>query len=258
MSNRLEGRIAIVTGAARGLGAATAGALALDGARVMLTDVLDSVDKTAAGLADQGLSVSHCHLDVTDDAAWAEVVIRTQSAFGEVNVLVNNAGINMAGTIDDVSVDEARRVMDVNYFGAMRGIKAVLPSMRKAGNGSIINISSNSTRMILGLTTAYAPAKAALALLTKNVAVACAQAGDAIRCNSIHPGPHETAMLLGPDMDADSDAAIRLIEPMVAAIPMGRMGKPMEIGKAVTFLASDDSSYITGAEIFVDGGLSLL
>jgi 3alpha(or 20beta)-hydroxysteroid dehydrogenase len=186
------------------------------------------------------------------------VVAETVGRFGEVNVLVNNAGINVPASIDDLSIDDARRVMEVNYFGAMRGIQAVLPSMRRSGNGSIVNMSSNSTRMIIGLTAPYAPAKAALALLTKNVAVHCAQAGDAIRCNSIHPGPTETPMLFGPEMDKSGDAAIRLIEPMVAAIPMQRMGQPPEIGAVVAFLASDDSSYMTGAELFVDGGLSLL
>ncbi|HUD31370.1 MAG TPA: SDR family oxidoreductase [Novosphingobium sp.] len=255
---RLEGRVAIVTGAARGLGAAAARALAEDGAAVMLTDVLDGVADTAAALADEGFLTGHHRHDVTSDADWLAVMAATVSAFGEVNVLVNNAGINLPGTIDDIDVDGAQRIMDVNYFGAMRGIKAVLPSMRSAGHGSIVNISSNSTRMIAGLTTAYSPTKAALALLTKNVAVACAQGGDDIRCNSVHPGPHETAMLLGDAMDGDSGAAIKLIQPMIDAIPMGRMGKPMEIGKAVAFLASDDASYITGAEIFVDGGLSLL
>ena len=256
--DRLAGRVAIVTGAARGLGAAAAEALAREGAHVMLTDVLGGVADTAARLAAEGLSVAHHRHDVTSDADWQSVVAASEDAFGPVSVLVNNAGINLPATIDDLSVDGAQAVMNVNYFGAMRGIKAVLPSMRRAPAGSIINISSNSTRMIVGLTTAYAPTKAALALLTKNVAVSCAQRGDAIRCNSIHPGPHETAMLLGEDMDSGSAAAVQLIQPMVAAIPMGRMGKPMEIGKAVTFLASDDASYITGAEIFVDGGLSLL
>jgi NAD(P)-dependent dehydrogenase (short-subunit alcohol dehydrogenase family) len=140
----------------------------------------------------------------------------------------------------------------------LRGIKAVLPSMRRSGNGSIVNISSNSTEMVHPLTTPYAPTKAALAMLTKNVAIHCGQAGDPIRCNSVHPGPHETPMLLGEDMGAGDDTAIRLIEPMVQAIPMKRMGKPPEIGKVVTFLASDDSSYMTGAELFVDGGLSLI
>jgi 3alpha(or 20beta)-hydroxysteroid dehydrogenase len=252
---RLERRVAIVTGAARGLGAAAARALAEEGAAVMLTDVLGSVEETAAVLASEGLKARHHRHDVTSDEDWLDVVAATVSAFGKVNVLVNNAGINLPGTIDDIDVDGAQRIMNVNYFGAMRGIKAVLPSMRSAGQGSIVNISSNSTRMIAGLTTAYSPTKAALALLTKNVAVACAQGGDDIRCNSIHPGPHETAMLLG---NGDGERAIELIKPMIAAIPMGRMGRPMEIGKAVAFLAGDDASYITGAEIFVDGGLSLL
>lgn len=255
---KLNGRVAIVTGAARGLGAASAAALCAEGASVMLTDVLDQVTDTAADLVAKGYNAASMRHDVTQDDDWGRVVSEAIVRFGEINVLVNNAGINVPATIDDVEIDDARRVMEINYFGAMRGIKAVLPSMRRTGNGSIINMSSNSTRMIIGLTAPYAPAKAALALLTKNVAVHCAQSGDAIRCNSIHPGPHETAMLLGDDLAAGRDAALRLIEPMIQAIPMRRMGKPPEIGTVVAFLASDESSYMTGAELVVDGGLSLL
>lgn len=255
---KLDGRVAIVTGAARGLGAASAAALCAEGAAVMLTDMLDQVDETAAALVAKGYKAVSLRHDVTREDDWARVVEQTVARLGEVNVLVNNAGISIAATIDDITMEQARLVMDINYFGPMLGIKTVLPSMRRAGNGSIVNISSNSTRMIISLTTPYAPAKAALALLTKNVAVHCAQVGDAIRCNSVHPGPTETAMLLGPDMGAGDDTAIRLIEPMVQAIPMKRMGKPPEIGSVVAFLASDDSSYMTGAELFVDGGLSLL
>lgn len=255
---KLDGRVAIVTGAARGLGAASAAALCAEGASVMLTDVLDQVDETAAALVARGFKAAAMRHDVTRDEDWEHVVAETVRQFGEINVLVNNAGITIAATIDDITIDQAKLVMEINYFGPMRGIKAVLPSMRRAGNGSIVNISSNSTRMIIALTTPYAPAKAALALLTKNVAISCAQAGDPIRCNSVHPGPHETAMLLGPDMGAGDGAAIKLIEPMVQAIPMKRMGKPPEIGSVVAFLASDDASYMTGAELFVDGGLSLL
>lgn len=253
---KLDGKVAIVTGAARGLGAAAAEALAREGATVVLTDVLASVEETADLIRRAGCRAKAMHHDVTSDADWKNVVAESVAAFGEVSVLVNNAGINLPGVIDDIEAEAAKHVMDVNHFGAYRGIRAVLPSMRRAGGGAIINISSNSTRMIIGLTTAYAPAKAALALLTKNVAVHCAK--DNIRCNSIHPGPHETAMLLGEAMDASSEAAINLIQPMINAIPMQRMGKPMEIGNAVVFLASSDSSYITGAELFVDGGLSLL
>lgn len=255
---RLDGRVAIVTGAARGLGAASAAALCAEGAAVMLTDILDEVTDTAAALSAKGYRAAASRHDVTSDADWARVAEDTIKRFGEINVLVNNAGITIAATIDEIDIEDAKRVMEINYFGPMRGIKVVLPSMRRAKTGSIINISSNSTRMIIGITTPYAPTKAALALLTKNVAVSCAQAGDPIRCNSVHPGPHETPMLFGPDMGAGDGAAIKLIEPMVQAIPMKRMGKPPEIGAVVAFLASDDSSYMTGAELFVDGGLSLL
>ena len=253
---RLKGQVAIVTGAARGLGAASAGELARQGAHVMLTDILPEVQVTAEHLSAEGFSVSAEHHDVTRENDWDEIVRKTCKKFGDIQVLVNNAGINLPGTIDDVGIDDVKKVMEVNYFGAFRGIKAVLPSMRKKGRGSIINLSSNSTRMILSLTTPYAPAKAALALLTKNVAVHCGP--ENIRCNSVHPGPHETAMLLGDGPNAAGDAAVNLIKPMIDAIPMRRMGKPEDVGKLVAFLASDDSGYINGAELFIDGGLSLL
>jgi 3alpha(or 20beta)-hydroxysteroid dehydrogenase len=255
---KLDGRVAIVTGAARGIGAASAAALCAEGAAVMLTDVLGQVDDTAAALAAQGFQAAACHHDVTSDDDWGRVINETVQRFGEINILVNNAGITMAATIDDMTIEGAKLVMEIDYFGPMRGIKAALSSMRKSGNGSIINISSNSTRMIMGITAPYAPAKAALTLLTKNVAVHCAQVGDAVRCNSVHPGPAETAMLLGEDMGSGDDTAIQMIQPLIQMIPMKRMGKPPEIGSVVTFLASDDSSYMTGAELFVDGGLSML
>jgi 3alpha(or 20beta)-hydroxysteroid dehydrogenase len=255
---KLDGRIAIVTGAARGIGAASAAALCAEGAAVMLTDILAQVDNTAATLVAKGFRAAASHHDVTSDADWARVIHETVQRFGEINILVNNAGITMAASIDDMTIDDAKQLMEIDYFGPMRGIKAVLSSMRQSGNGSIINISSNSTQMIMGITAPYAPAKAALTLLTKNVAVHCAQIGDAIRCNSVHPGPAETAMLLGEDMGSGNDARVQMIQPLIQMIPMKRMGKPPEIGAVVSFLASDDSSYMTGAELFVDGGLSLL
>ena len=206
---KLDGRVAIVTGAARGLGAASAAALCAEGAAVMLTDVLDQVDGTAAALTAKGYKAAALRHDVTNDEDWARVVTATVEQFGEINVLVNNAGGSpLPQRLTTLTMDDARRVMDINYFGPIRGIKAVLPSMRRSGNGSIINLSSNSTRMIIALTTPYAPTKAALALLTKNVAIHCAQSGDPIRCNSVHPGPHETPMLLGADMGAGDDTAI--------------------------------------------------
>jgi 3alpha(or 20beta)-hydroxysteroid dehydrogenase len=147
-------------------------------------------------------------------------------------------------------------MLDINLFGAFIGMKTVLPSMKRTGNGSIVNIASNSTQMVIALTSIYSSAKAALANLSKTAAVHCAESGYGIRVNTIHPGPHATPMLLAGGT-AEQAAAIPQVKAVIDSIPMKRMGEPREIGRVVAFLASDDASYITGAEIFVDGGLTI-
>ncbi|WP_173922457.1 SDR family NAD(P)-dependent oxidoreductase [Agromyces sp. Marseille-P2726] len=250
--DRMRGKVAIVTGGARGLGGASASALAAEGACVVVADVLtDQGETKVAELTADGGTARFTHLDVRDADAWARVVEETVSAYGGLDVLVNNAGITLPRTIEQATLDEFKHVMDVNLYGPFLGIQAALPALIARGSGSIINVSSNSTEMIVPTTTYYAASKAALANLTKTTAVHVATQGYEIRANSIHPGPHATDMLADPEV-----ARMPHIQRMRETVPLGRFGRPEEFGQLVVFLASDESSYITAAEFFIDGGLT--
>ncbi|MCB5945565.1 SDR family NAD(P)-dependent oxidoreductase [Acidocella sp. KAb 2-4] len=254
---RLDGKVAIVTGGARGLGGATVDVLAEEGATVLIADVIDEAGEArATALRAKGHKAEYHHLDVRDADAWAALVDTAMHAHGHLDVLVNNAGINISITIEDATAQQFRDVLEVNLIGAFLGTKAVIPAMRSSGGGSIINIASNSTQMVLPLTTIYGASKSALANLTKTTAVHCAQRGYNIRVNSVHPGAHETEMLTGGTGMRPLD--IPQVKALIDAIPMGRMGQPRELGKVVAFLASDDSSYMTTSELFSDGGLTVV
>lgn len=252
MVSRLDGKVAIVTGGARGLGAAAAAALVADGAAVVVGDVLDEAGTASvAALTSGGGRAVYVSLDVRDEDSWRNAVDTAIRLWGRLDCLVNNAGINNPIDIEAASAEDFRRILEVNLIGAFIGIKAVLPAMRQSGGGSIINVASNSTAMVLPTTSLYGASKAAIANLAKTTAVHCALRGDNIRVNSIHPGPHETEMLANPQV-----RAMPQVKALVDAVPMGRMGRPEEFGKLAAFLASDDSSYITASEIFIDGGLT--
>jgi 3alpha(or 20beta)-hydroxysteroid dehydrogenase len=252
---KLDGRVAIVTGAARGLGAASAMALCADGAEVVITDILTELgEETVENLRSRGFAAHFAALDVREEAQWAAVVAETLERSGRIDCLVNNAGISLPRTIEDLTVAEIRRVFDINLIGAVLGMQAVIPTMKAQKSGSIINISSNSTRKIVSLASVYSASKAALANIGKTAAVHCAQEGYGIRINSIHPGPHATDMLLSGPQDADLPEVRRMID----SIPMGRMGEPSDVAGVVAFLASDASRYMTAAEIFVDGGVTVV
>lgn len=242
---RLNGKIALVTGAARGLGAAITAALVRDGAQVLACDVLD--DAGAAMAAQHGNKVYYYHLDVTDEAAWCAAVTMAESHFGGLDILVNNAGITQTVAFEDATMEQFHRVMNINYFGTVLGCRAAIPAMRRRGGGAIVNLSSNSTRKIVPVAATYSPTKAAVANFTKIVAAQCAR--ENIRANSIHPGATETPMILNDEIGADHPA----IRAIIDLVPMGRMGKPHEQADVVAFLVSDEASYLTGAEIFVDG-----
>lgn len=251
---RLTGKVVIVTGGSRGLGGGAADALCAEGAIVVITDVLDEVGQArAADLQAAGHQASYAHLDVRDAASWSALVDNVIAKHGRIDCLVNNAGINIPIDIEEATVEQFQSILDVNLIGAFLGIKAVLPAIRKGGGGSIINVASNSTKMVLPTTSLYGASKAAIANLTKTTAVHCALKGDNIRVNSIHPGPHMTEMLENPVVQA-----MPQVRALLNAIPMGRMGLPAEFGKLVVFLASDDSSYMTAAELFTDGGLTVV
>jgi 3alpha(or 20beta)-hydroxysteroid dehydrogenase len=251
---RLNGKVAIVTGGARGLGAGTVEALCAEGAAVVIADMLDDSGKElAAKLGREGHRVHYTHLDVREPAEWASLVDETMTRWGRIDCLVNNAGISIIVDIESATIEQFRKVLDVNVLGAFLGMQAIIPAMRKGGGGSIVNIASNSTHMIMPLTSIYGASKAAIANLTKSAAAHCALRGDNIRVNSVHPGSHATEMSDSPEV-----REMPLTRELLRAIPMGRMGMPSELGKVVAFLASDDSSYMTGSEVFSDGGLTMV
>lgn len=242
---RLDGKIALVSGGARGLGAAITVALVRDGARVLACDVLDDVGTAMA--ASHGDAVHYTHLDVRDEAQWASAVALAESHFGGLDILVNNAGVTLAHPVEDATMEQYRWVMDINYWGTVIGTRAALPAMRRRGGGAIVNLSSNSTRKIFPLAATYSPTKAAVANFTKITAAQYAR--ENIRANSIHPGATETPMVVGDGAAADIPA----IKEVIDRIPMGRMGQPADQADVVAFLVSDEARYVTGAEIFVDG-----
>ncbi|HEX5465358.1 MAG TPA: SDR family oxidoreductase [Candidatus Limnocylindrales bacterium] len=243
----LHSRVAIVTGAARGIGAATAEALAAAGATVVVTDVLDDEGAAfAERLEAGGSAVSYEHLDVTDEAAWAALVEQVQAAHGRLDILVNNAGIGTLADVEEETLQGWSQTIAVDQTGVWLGMRAVVPAMRASGGGSIVNVSSIFGAVGgFGGSVAYHAAKGAVRLMTKNAALRYATEG--IRVNSVHPGFIDTPMIAGiPDTP--------LGPAILAATPMARLGRPEEVAAVIRFLASDDASYVTGAEYFVDGG----
>lgn len=241
---RLEGKVALITGAARGLGASHAKTFVEEGAKVIITDVLEEEgQKTAEEI---GENARFFKLDVTDPNDWENVVEEAEKEFGEITVLVNNAGLIINEPTLDVTVENFTKAYEVNQLGALLGIQAVIPSMKKAGVGSIVNISSASGIVGQAESAGYNATKFAVRGLTKTIAAEFGS--DNIRANSVHPGPVET------DMTAQEEVK-ELIDQIVEALPLGRLGEPQEITDLVVYLASDESSYSTGAEFIVDGGL---
>lgn len=243
MSNRLQGKVAIITGAARGQGEATARLFAAEGATVILTDRL--VDQGEAVAREIGGDARFCAHDVTDEAAWAAIVKETLAAHGKIDVLVNNAAITAFTPILDTSREDLDRILAINLVGPYLGIQAVVPAMARQKSGSIVNISSvNGLRGTVGM-SAYDASKWGVRGISK--ALALELAPDGIRVNSVHPGAIDTPML-NPNGDLDSAQAAQEY-----GIAFGRIGRPIEVAHASLFLASDDASYVTGAELAVDG-----
>jgi 3alpha(or 20beta)-hydroxysteroid dehydrogenase len=252
----LSGKVALISGSARGIGAACAAALADQGARIVITDLLVGPgEATAAALRAAGHeAIFHSH-DVTDASSWDAAVAAAVSKFGRLDIVVNNAGITLAKTIEDISLEEFRRVLEVNLIGCFLGTQKAIQAMKGTGGGAIINIASNSTQTVMPMTTAYSPSKAAVANLSKVAALHCAFERYNIRVVSVHPGPTETDMLTGGGATRATD--IPQVKQLIDSIPMGRMGRPREIGNVVAFLASDAASYMTATEVFVDGGVTV-
>ncbi len=249
---RVADKIALVTGGASGLGRASATMLAREGARVLLTDIDEDGGRAVA--SELGRNAAFLRQDVTSEADWAQAIGTAQERFGGLNVLVNNAGIGILRDIERTSMEEWRQVHAVNLDSVYLGCKLALPVMRRSQPASIINISSVSGLRGGHNLAAYNSSKGAVRLLTKSVALHCARGGDDIRCNSIHPAFVETPILQGLLHSAPDQAAAR--RKLIDQIPVRRLGRPEDVGYAVLYLASQESHFMTGAELVLDGGMT--
>ena len=247
---RLDDKVAIISGAARGQGAAEARLFAQEGARVVLGDVLDDLGASVA--AEIGDAARYLHLDVRDEASWAAAIALAEDAFGPVSVLVNNAGILRFSLMVDTPVEQLREVIEVNQVGPFLGMKAVVPSMQRAGGGSIVNISSTNGLGGYPATISYTSTKWAVRGMTRTAAMELGPLG--IRVNSIHPGGIDTEMLR-PGGEVEGLPSSDELAGRFAHLPLRRVGQPIEIARMAVFLASDDSSYSTGSEFVADGGM---
>jgi len=246
---RLAGKVAIISGGARGLGAEEVKAFAREEARVVFGDILDAAGQALqAEVHSAGGEALYLHLDVTREDDWRQAVATATKRYGRLDILVNNAGVTMARVpIEERSVEDWDRVMAVNVKGVFLGTKHAIPAMRRAGGGSIVNIASIAALGQSGIQeSSYATSKGAVRMLSK--VTASQYAKDKIRCNSLYPGPTDTGMLRTflPDPEA--------LERRLLRVPLGRLGTPDEIVAGVLFLASDESSFATGAELVIDGG----
>ena len=244
---RLKDKVAFISGGARGIGAAIAKLFAREGAKVVIGDVLEEEGrKTETEINETGGESLFLRMDVTSEDEWQQAVASTLARFGKLDVLVNNAGIGGTGKVEDTTVEAWDRVMDVNAKGVFLGTKAAIPELRRSGSGSIINISSQVG--LVGTETAspqYQASKGAVRMLTK--ATAIQYADDRIRVNSVHPGPIITPMLEASD-DGEMDQIL------LSRIPLKKYGEPDNVAFAVLLLASDESCFMTGSEMVIDGG----
>ena len=246
---RLAGKVAIISGGARGMGAVEARLFARHGAKVAVGDVREGVGRElVAEIVADGGEAMFVALDVTSAEQWAGAVDAVMGAYGRLDALVNNAGIYHRANVEETSGGDWDRMLGINGKGVFLGTRAAVPAMRASGGGSVVNISSVAGIIGSATSTAYNASKGAVRLLTKSSAVQ--HAADGIRVNSVHPGPIETDML---DLVFPEDGMREL---RAANIPMGRMGTPEDVAMGVLFLASDESSYMTGSELVIDGGFT--
>ena len=246
--DRLTGRVALVTGAASGIGRATALRLAQEGAAVVATDVADGAGEVVAKeiVESGGRRAVYAHHDVVSEADWESAVDRARSEFGGLDILVNNAGMGDLATIEDTSLVDWERTIAVDQTGVFLGMKAAAEALGQSGHGSIVNISSIfGTSGGFGTSPAYHAAKGAVRTLTKHAALHWADKG--IRVNSVHPGFIDTPML-------GQAKGTQFEEAMLHLTPMGRLGRPEEVAAGVAYLVSDDAAFVTGVELYIDGG----
>jgi 3(or 17)beta-hydroxysteroid dehydrogenase len=249
---RLENKVALISGGASGIGAETARLVVREGGKAVIAD--RDADKGRALAEELGGAASFVALDVTDEAAWQKAVAATVETYGGLHGLLNAAGVGVRNTIEDCSLEDYRRVNDINSLGTFLGCKTAIPAMKRGGGGSIVNISS-----VLGLrgasaALAYCASKGAVRSLTKNVALYCAQMKYNIRCNSVHPGYIDTPMI-APRLEQTSGnrSGRELLEELH---PLGRLGRAVEVANMILFLLSDESTFSTGSEFVCDGGLT--
>jgi NAD(P)-dependent dehydrogenase (short-subunit alcohol dehydrogenase family) len=261
MAGQVQGKVALVTGGASGIGAAVAELLAREGASVAVTDIDDlRGPEVVAGIRKAGHEAMFLHQDVTSEARWAEVVVEIEQRYGRLDVLVSNAGIGISvPSIVDMSLEDWRRQTAINLDGVFLSVKHCLPVMRKAGGGSIIMMSSLAgLRGAAGL-SGYSATKGGVRLFAKAIAMECASAGDGIRVNSVHPGIIDTPIWGKIPTEATGRGQNAPIDPeerAKLATPLGRAGHAREIASGVLYLASDASSYVTGTELVIDGGMN--
>ena len=245
---RLKGKVALISGGAKGQGKVEAQLFSKEGAKVILGDILDDLgQEVAKDIQDTGGEATYVHLDVTNETDWKSSIEIVLKKYGRLDILVNNAGILIRKGIEDTTSEDWSRIMAINAKGAFLGIKSAIPVMRQSGGGSIINISSTAGLVASPSGSAsYTATKGAVRLLTKSTAIQYAH--ENIRCNSVHPGPIDTDMI----QDSITDPT-KLTERM-ELLPMGRFGTAEEVAFGVLYLASDESSFVTGSELVIDGG----
>ncbi len=254
MTGRLENKTTLVTGAGSGLGKATAGRFAEEGAHVFVTDLNgEAAERVAEDITANGGSATGRGQDVTDEADWTALMGEITDAHGRLDAIVNNAGIVIPGSAEETSLDDWHKMLAVNLDSVFMGTRAAIGVMKKSGGGSIINVSS-----IMGLVgepwaAAYNASKGGVRLFCKSAALRCAQAGYNIRVNSLHPGFIATPMTVSESDDATEQEAAAA-QARLEKIPLGAMGEPMDIANGCLYLASDESKYMTGAELVIDGG----
>jgi len=246
---RLENKVALISGGARGMGAVEAKLFASEGARIIIGDIREEEGRQVeAQINESGGECFFTHLDVTSEANWLEAVAQAVAKYGKLDILINNAGIFPMEKVEETTEESWDMVMDVNAKGVFLGTKSVIPAMRAAGGGSIINLSSIAGLVGSTYSASYNASKGAVRLLTKSTAIQYAREG--IRANSIHPGLIDT--LMAANLLADEDLRQR----RVATTPMGRVGRAEEVAYGALYLASDESSFMTGSELVIDGGFT--
>ncbi len=249
---RVEGKVALVTGAASGLGLESARLLAQEGAKVILTDINEKDGtKAAAEIGGEAIYISH---DVTNEAQWISVIDQTMDQFGRLDVLVNSAGIGTIGDIEHTSFDEWKKVHAINLDSVFLGCKYSIKAMKQEDGGSIINLSSVSGLIGGHNFAAYNSSKGGVRLLSKSVALYCARKGYGIRCNSVHPSFVLTPMV--QNMIDTAPDPVKAKGTLERQLPIGRLGKPEEVAHMVLYLASDESAFVTGSEMVIDGGIT--